>query len=549
MAHAVTAFGDMEWSMPPQKMSLAMKTRFITIAAFAAILTILSAPQSPFAADLYFHCSVSGDSVGDRFFHIARGHGDVNGDGYEDVLIGAPYGGTSGYAKLYYGGAEFDTIPDLVFYGEEYAGIASHFGESCAFIGDINNDDFDDILIGAPATSISYYENGKAYLYLGSAEMDTVPDLTFIGEDWYHRLGENVSGAGDVNNDGYDDWLISAPWDCWGYGRIYLYYGSADPDPICDVYFVAQDFLRFKDAQLGDINGDGYDDLAFYKLDGGLDFLIIPQIHFGSPQMDTIPDLRWPDDLYFDYFAVSGVGDINCDGYNDWAIGFYNDYKVYFGDADPDTTPDMVLTPEDPIDRMAYAICGADVNNDGVSDLLTNGIEEVGDHNYSYVLTYCGGENLDESYDYIFDVNEPDLAIGYTLGAADIYADSIVQILAGGFQDSYDSDPGQVWFLSVEPPLGMKPINPMMPPAYDLIVYPNPFNPTTTINYALPKACEVKLIVYDIQGCEIRTLVNQWQNPGIHEVTFNGSDLASGIYVYHIEAGEYERVNKMVLLK
>jgi len=222
-----------------------MRTTLITAAKFAIALIILS------AADLYFHCSVSGDSVGDRFFHIARGHGDVNGDGYEDVLIGAPYGGTSGYAKLYYGGAEFDTIPDLVFYGEEYAGIASHFGESCAFIGDINNDDFDDILIGAPATSIYYYENGKAYLYLGSAEMDTVPDLTFIGEDW-----------GDVNNDGYDDWLISAPWDCWGYGRIYLYYGSADPDPICDVYFQEQDFLRFKEAQLGDINGDGYDDLA-----------------------------------------------------------------------------------------------------------------------------------------------------------------------------------------------------------------------------------------------------------------------------------------------
>ncbi len=79
--------------------------------------------------------------------------------------------------------------------------------------------------------------------------------------------------------------------------------------------------------------------------------------------------------------------------------------------------------------------------------------------------------------------------------------------------------------------------------------HPNPFNPSTTISYALPEACEVELIVYDIRGREVRTLVNQQQSPGVHEVTFDGSDLASGIYVYHIEAGEYERVNKMVLLK
>jgi len=120
-----------------------------------------------------------------------------------------------------------------------------------------------------------------------------------------------------------------------------------------------------------------------------------------------------------------------------------------------------------------------------------------------------------------------------------------------GVQDSGIVDMGYHYPIGVgDIPLDVKTKVVVIPEVFDLMdSFPNPFNPSTTISYALPKACEVKLIVYDIQGRVVRTLINQWQNPGIHEVTFDGSDLASGIYVYHIEAGEYERVNKMVLLK
>jgi len=86
--------------------------------------------------------------------------------------------------------------------------------------------------------------------------------------------------------------------------------------------------------------------------------------------------------------------------------------------------------------------------------------------------------------------------------------------------------------------------------------YPNPFNPSTTIQYQLPEESKVTLKVYDILGSEVVTLVNEEQQPGYYEVQFNASghsgnarNLASGMYVYRLQAGEYVSVKKMMLLK
>ncbi|MCX6641254.1 MAG: T9SS type A sorting domain-containing protein [bacterium] len=79
--------------------------------------------------------------------------------------------------------------------------------------------------------------------------------------------------------------------------------------------------------------------------------------------------------------------------------------------------------------------------------------------------------------------------------------------------------------------------------------YPNPFNLSTTISYELPEAGFVKLSVYDVSGRLVTTLINGWREAGNHEVTFDGSGLAAGVYVYRLQAGEYTGVQKMVLLK
>jgi hypothetical protein len=79
--------------------------------------------------------------------------------------------------------------------------------------------------------------------------------------------------------------------------------------------------------------------------------------------------------------------------------------------------------------------------------------------------------------------------------------------------------------------------------------YPNPFNPSTTIEFTLPTSEFVTLKIFNILGEEVTTLVNDKLQAGVHTYQFEGSNLASGVYMYRIEAGEYNKVMKMILLK
>jgi len=79
--------------------------------------------------------------------------------------------------------------------------------------------------------------------------------------------------------------------------------------------------------------------------------------------------------------------------------------------------------------------------------------------------------------------------------------------------------------------------------------YPNPFNPTTNIKFALPEAGNVKLAVYNLLGQKVADLVNRSMEAGFHNITFNGSNLTSGIYIYRLEAGNNVMIRKMQLVK
>ena len=79
--------------------------------------------------------------------------------------------------------------------------------------------------------------------------------------------------------------------------------------------------------------------------------------------------------------------------------------------------------------------------------------------------------------------------------------------------------------------------------------YPNPFNPTTTIQYQLPSDARVTLKVYDILGGEVATLVNEEQEAGYREVQFNGSNIASGMYIYRLTSGNFSSIKKMLMIK
>ena len=79
--------------------------------------------------------------------------------------------------------------------------------------------------------------------------------------------------------------------------------------------------------------------------------------------------------------------------------------------------------------------------------------------------------------------------------------------------------------------------------------YPNPFNPTVTIRYDIPKTSCVKISVFDVLGKEVKVLVDEEKSPGQYNIVFNAQGFASGIYFYIIQAGEYAQNKKMILLK
>jgi hypothetical protein len=79
--------------------------------------------------------------------------------------------------------------------------------------------------------------------------------------------------------------------------------------------------------------------------------------------------------------------------------------------------------------------------------------------------------------------------------------------------------------------------------------HPNPFNPTTMIRYDLPTGAPVKIVVYDVIGRTVQTLVNEFKCAGSHETAFNGVSVAGGLYLYSMEAGTFRDIKKMMLIK
>ena len=103
--------------------------------------------------------------------------------------------------------------------------------------------------------------------------------------------------------------------------------------------------------------------------------------------------------------------------------------------------------------------------------------------------------------------------------------------------------------------IGIRNISEIVPSSYSLYQnYPNPFNPVTNIQFDIPSKdksqnSKVKLVVYDILGKEIATLVNEQLQPGTYEVTFDGSNLVSGVYFYKLNSGDFSETKKMLLIK
>ena len=114
---------------------------------------------------------------------------------------------------------------------------------------------------------------------------------------------------------------------------------------------------------------------------------------------------------------------------------------------------------------------------------------------------------------------------------------------------------GKLQVVSGTPPVSVETEDPIIPDEFIVRQnYPNPFNPATQISYALPKAQKVEVVVYNVFGQEVRTLISEYQGPGNHSLVWDGTDNAgerasSGVYYYRVIAGKYNVTKKMTLMK
>lgn len=353
---------------------------------------------------------LTGEAPGDLFGVSVACAGDVNKDGYADVIVGAhendARGANAGRAYIYFGGPGADTKPDVVLTGEA-AGDA--FGYSVAGAGDMNKDGYADVVVGAYENSAAAAAAGRAYVFLGGPRMDAVPDAILSGEATGDYFGISVAGAGDVNKDGFADVIVGAYQNDAGgldAGRAYVYLGGKTLQDRPDVVMTAAgagDSFGFSVAGAGDMNGDGFADVIVgaYHNDAMGANAGRAYVFFGRKSLKGEPDLVLNGEAAGDAFgySVAPAGDVNADGFADVVVGAYgNDAGgsaagrayLYLGSSTPDGGADDAVTGEQTLDNLGYAVAGCgDLDGDGYGEIVA--AAPFADAGRAYVSSPAGG--------------------------------------------------------------------------------------------------------------------------------------------------------------
>jgi|CXWL01.1.fsa_nt_gi hypothetical protein len=391
---------------------------------------------------------LDGEAAYDRSGDSVSNAGDVNGDGFDDLIVGAdgadPNGTYSGSSYVVFGKTSgFSAAMNLSTLngsnGFRLDGEAEYdfSGFSVSTAGDVNGDGFDDLIVGAYRADPNGTFSGSSYVVFGKASGFSAPmNLSNLNGSNGFRLdgeaagdfsGYSVSTAGDVNGDGFDDVIVGAPRansNNFSSGSSYVVFGQAsgfsaamdlsnlngingfrlNGEALLDTsgsYGLSLDSV----SNAGDINGDGFDDMlvgarltdrygGIYSNDAGYSYVIFGKSSGFSPAMN-LSSLNGSNGFRFTSFSskgsnVSSAGDINGDGFDDFILGaprpgLVQNYSsvsyIVFGKAGGfnaqmnlfslDGSNGFRLVGETLYDSSGSSVSNAgDVNGDGFDDLI-----------------------------------------------------------------------------------------------------------------------------------------------------------------------------------
>jgi hypothetical protein len=417
--------------------------------------------------------------------------GDVNGDGFGDLLVGLPNSdGTSpcssspgsGVAWLFYGsgsGPNPNPANNWILAGCWWSGSFAGLGTSVCGVGDVNADGFDDIAVGTPGASISGTPYGKVYIVYGSGSgLPLVPGYTnfgslagstaITGQHPFAAFGTTVAPAGDLNEDGYADIAIGAPSDdTYGTdsGEAYVFRGGSPADTAwADQLWWESSGIAFGKMGLtltpaGDENGDGRPDLLVgeaSRIDlaesSGATLLITQWLPFASTNSQ-----------------VMTAGDVNGDGMSDVLVGdpsYTNGEStegrvlVYYGAGSPPSGfanwSATQVAEDDPGLGWSVAPAG-DVNGDGFDDVLVGAPTYFdwttpGATNNGLVMLFLGHPGGPSTYYDWAMVGADNDALGYSVAASDLNGDGYSDVIVGAPTAAGDFGEVRIWYGSASGP-------------------------------------------------------------------------------------------------
>jgi hypothetical protein len=288
---------------------------------------------------------ISGNNYHDGIGYSVSWAGDVNKDGYADIIVGSDYINTSsGKAYIIFGGPSLVNVnvnsltptQGITITGFNYN---DGFGTAVGGVGDVNKDGYDDFAVGAPTTYDAESYTGEVYVIYGGPSLSDInvgsmtlaQGITITGT-YNSYIGYSISGA-DVNKNGYSDVLIGSDRSL----NTYVIYGGPSPSNVNLANFSATQGVTISGAAYsvsgaGDFNGDGYPDIISGSSSGGKCYVV-----YGS---DSLPSYI---DLLYSLTTTQGIvisggsggcsvgaaGDVNGDGYADVIVGFYGESKSY----------------------------------------------------------------------------------------------------------------------------------------------------------------------------------------------------------------------------